>query len=279
MTQGESRTPVDLKTDQPHAARVYDVLLGGKTNYPSDRAMAENVVENLPAARLTALSNRAFIHRATRYLAAEAGIRQFLDIGTGIPTSPNLHEIAQAEAPDSRVVYVDNDPIVLAHSRALHIGRPEGRTAYIDADAADPDRILAAPALRETLDLGRPVALSLCLLLHWLPATADPYAVVRRLVGELAPGSHLVITHFARDFDKEGTDGLESDFKSSGSQLKARTKDEVTRFFDGLTLIEPGIVVPHQWRPAAVAVDVGSPDSTTDESAVPVWAGVAVKNS
>ncbi|WP_328319272.1 SAM-dependent methyltransferase [Streptomyces sp. NBC_00388] len=279
MTQGDVREPVDLKTDRPHAARVYDVLLGGKTNYPSDRAMAEQVVANVPSARLTALANRSFIHRATRYLAADAGIRQFLDIGTGIPTSPNVHEIAQGVAPDSRVVYVDNDPIVLAHSRALHIGHPEGRTAYIEADAADPDGVLAAGVLHDTLDLSRPVALSMCLLLHWLPVDADPYAVVRRLVGELAPGSCLVITHLARDLDQDGSGGLESDFKASGSQLKARTKDQVARFFDGLTLVEPGIVPPNRWRPEPVVVEVGSADTNTDEYTAPVWAGVAVKDS
>ncbi|WP_371790938.1 SAM-dependent methyltransferase [Streptomyces sp. NBC_01471] len=279
------RVPLDLRTDRPHAARVYDVLLGGKTNYSSDRAMAEQVVANIPSARRTALANRAFIHRATRYLAAEAGIRQFLDIGTGIPTSPNLHEIAQDVAPDSRVVYVDNDPIVLAHSRALHIGHPSGRTAYMEADAADPDAILAAPVLHDTLDLGRPVALSMCLLLHWLPAESDPYAVVRRLTGELAPGSHLVITHLARDLDESGSGRLEADFEASGSQLKARTKDEVARFFDGLSLVEPGIVVPHRWRPGPVLEVVGANATTattagtgTDEEyAAPVWAGVAAK--
>ncbi|MBP0457298.1 SAM-dependent methyltransferase [Streptomyces montanisoli] len=277
MTRGESRAPVDLKTDRPHAARVYDVLLGGKTNYEPDRAMAAQVVANVPTAQPTARANRDFMLRATRYLAAEAGVRQFLDIGTGIPTQPNLHEAAQSVAPDSRVVYVDNDPIVLAHSRALHTSDPAGRTAYIDADASDPDGILASALLRETLDLDRPVALSMCLLLHWLPATADPYAVVRRLVDELVPGSFLVITHLARDLDQDGVGGLESDFESSGSQLQGRTKDEVLGFFDGLSLIEPGLVVPHMWRPEPVAVDIGSADMRVDEHRAPIWAGVAAK--
>ncbi|NDZ77124.1 SAM-dependent methyltransferase [Streptomyces sp. SID10853] len=308
--QADARAPLDLRTDRPHAARVYDVLLGGKTNYAADRAMAEQVLVNLPSARSAALANRSFIHRATRYLAAEAGVRQFLDIGTGIPTSPNLHEVAQGVAPDSRVVYVDNDPIVLAHSRALHIGHPSGRTAYMDADAADPEAILASGVLHETLDLGRPVALSMCLLLHWLPLDSDPYAVVRRLMEELPPGSHLVITHLARDLDQAGAGGLESDFKASGSQLKARTKDEVARFFDGLTLLAPGIVPPHRWRPgrlvavggaagdgdaadegadapgpgdagdaadAADAADTPESRESGEEFTAPVWAGVAVK--
>ncbi|WP_406137030.1 SAM-dependent methyltransferase [Streptomyces sp. NBC_01089] len=303
-TQADARAPLDLRTDRPHAARVYDVLLGGKTNYAADRAMAEQVLVNLPSARSAALANRSFIHRATRYLAAEAGVRQFLDIGTGIPTSPNLHEVAQGVAPDSRVVYVDNDPIVLAHSRALHIGHPSGRTAYMEADAADPEAILASGVLRETLDLGRPVALSMCLLLHWLPADSDPYAVVRRLMEELPPGSHLVITHLARDLDQAGSGGLESDFKASGSQLKARTKDEVARFFDGLTLVTPGLVPPHRWRPGRLVAVGGTaggqgaagdaaglgdtaesggtadtPESrqSAEEFTAPVWAGVAVK--
>ncbi|MFE2376749.1 SAM-dependent methyltransferase [Streptomyces sp. NPDC059398] len=312
ITEADGRAPVDLRTDRPHPARVYDVLLGGKTNYAADRAMADQVLVNLPSARPTALANRTFMHRATRYLAAEAGVRQFLDIGTGIPTSPNLHEVAQGVAPDSRVVYVDNDPIVLAHSRALHVGHPSGRTAYLDADAADPEAVLASPALHETLDLGRPVALSMCLLLHWLPADSDPYAVVRRLTRELAPGSHVVITHLARDLDRAGSGALEADFRASGSHLKARTKDEVARFFDGMTLVEPGIVVPDQWRPepeeegeggGGPGAETGTADrlltvvgtsdgggagggaaggvdgAAGDYGKVPVWVGVAIKES
>ncbi|MCA1219778.1 SAM-dependent methyltransferase [Streptomyces sp. 8L] len=279
MTRDDRRAPVDLKTDRPHAARIYDALLGGKTNYAPDRAAAGKVAANIPAAQAAVRINRSFMHRATRYLAAEEGVRQFLDIGTGIPTSPNLHEVAQAAAPDSRVVYVDNDPIVLAHSRALHSSDPAGSTAYIEADAGDPEGVLATPHLRETLDFERPIAVSMCLLLHWLPATQDPYAVVRRLLAELVPGSRLVITHLASDIDPTGVSGLESALASSGTAVKARNKDEVARFFDGLVLAEPGLVVPQRWRPEQVAQDIGDPDAGIADDAVPLWAGVAAKTA
>jgi S-adenosyl methyltransferase len=264
----DGKQPIDLHTDRPHAARVYDFVLGGKTNYPADREAGRKTLEALPTAGRDARENRAFMRRAVT-TAAGAGVRQFLDIGTGIPTSPNVHEVAQGIAPSSRVVYTDNDPIVLAHSRALHLSTPEGRTTYIQADAGDPDSILTAPGLRETIDLGEPVALSMLLLLHWLPG--DPYAVVRRLVDELAPGSYLIITHLASDiFD--GITGVEKTFNSSGSSLRARTEEEVAGFFDGLELLEPGLVPCNLWRPTTTGVEVGKPDFR-----VPVWSGVAVK--
>jgi SAM-dependent methyltransferase len=262
------KQPIDLHTDRPHAARVYDFVLGGKTNYPADREAGRKTLEALPTAGRDARENRAFMQRTVTF-AAEAGIRQFLDIGTGIPTSPNVHEVAQGIAPESRVVYTDNDPIVLAHSRALHASMPEGRTTYIQADAGDPDSILTSPGLRETIDLGEPVALSLLLLLHWLPG--DPYAVVRRLVDELAPGSYLIITHLASDiFD--GITGVEATFRKSGSSLRARAEAEVAGFFNGLELLEPGLVPCNLWRPNGTAVEVGEADFR-----VPVWSGVGVK--
>ncbi|MEW2546735.1 SAM-dependent methyltransferase [Streptomyces sp. NPDC047002] len=279
MTRGAGRAPVDLRTDRPHAARIYDALLGGKTNYGPDRAAAEQVASNIPTAQAAVRVNRSFMHRATRYLAEEAGVRQFLDIGTGIPTSPNLHEVAQAVASESRVVYVDNDPIVLAHSRALHTSEPAGRTAYIDADVSDPAGILASAQLRGTLDLARPVAVSMCLLLHWLPASEDPYAVVRHLLDALVPGSHLVITHLASDIDPTGVSGLESALASSGAGVRARTRDEVAGFFAGMELAEPGLVVPQRWRPERVALDVGDPEAGVADDAVPIWAGVAAKTA
>ncbi|MBP0456331.1 SAM-dependent methyltransferase [Streptomyces montanisoli] len=266
---GQGYGPIDLKTDRPHAARVYDVLLGGKTNYPADRKQAEKIIANVPTARPIALANRIFMHRATRYLAAEAGVRQFLDIGTGIPTSPNLHEVAQGVAPESRVVYVDNDPIVLAHSRALHTSDPAGATAYIDADVTDPDTVLASPLLRETIDLDRPVGLSMCALLHWLPG--DPYTVVKHLVDALAPGSHVVLTHMAP------LDDVSEGFRGTGSEVHGRTREEFAEFFAGLDLLEPGIVVPQRWRPALV--EVGREDDTLDEALTPFWAGVGVKRA
>lgn len=273
--------PIDLGTESAHPARVYDYLLGGKTNYPADREMGQRVLENVPTARVTAREGRAFMHRVVRHLAEEAGIRQFLDVGTGIPTSPNLHEIVQGVAPESRVVYTDNDPIVLAHSRALHQSTPEGRTAYIQADAGDPDSILGSADLTNTLDLSQPVALTLCLLLHWLPRTVDAYQVVHELVGVLAPGSYLVIAHVANDIVPPQSVGkIANDFQDGGGQMNPRNKDEVRRFFDGFTLITPGVVVPQQWRPEPPNVrEIRAVPEPTGADDVPIWAGVAVKDA
>lgn len=273
--------PIDLRTDRAHPARVYDYLLGGKTNYAPDREMGQRVLENVPTAEVTAREGRNFMHRVVRYLTEEVGIRQFLDVGTGIPTSPNLHELAQNVAPETRVVYADNDPIVLAHSRALHQSKSEGRTAYIQADASDPDSILDSAELAETLDLSQPVALTLSLLLHWLPQQVDAYEVVRKLVKALAPGSYLMIAHVANDIvPRHAVSRISNDFQESGGQMNPRNRDEVLRFFDGLSLITPGLVVPQQWRPEPPHVHglraVPEPISADD---VPIWAGVALKNA
>lgn len=268
------KAPVELHTDRPHAARVYDVLLGGKTNYPADRVAAEQALAALPSATTTARQNRAFMHRAVRFLAAEAGIRQFLDIGTGIPTSPNLHEVVQEIAPESRVVYTDNDPIVLAHSRALHISRPEGRTTYIQADLCEPESILGHPELLRTLDLNRPVALTLVAVLHWLPADSDPYRIVARLLDALPAGSHLALTHATGDFEPAALREVSEQFRAKGSQVNVRSKDEVLRFFDGLELAEPGLQVVQRWRPDHA--DVGA-DAIGDTD-IPLYAGLARKN-
>ncbi|PNE40327.1 MULTISPECIES: SAM-dependent methyltransferase [Streptomyces] len=265
--------PIDLHTDRPHAARVYDVLLGGKTNYPADREAAEKTLAALPNAGTIARQNRAFMHRAARYLAVEAGIGQFLDIGTGIPTSPNLHEIVQATVPQARVVYADNDPIVLAHSRALHTSHPQGRTAYIQADLGRPQEILGNHALRETLDLTRPVALTLIAVLHWLPADCDPYAVVRELLDELAPGSFLALTYVTGDFEPEALREVSENFEAKGSHVNARTRAEVLRFFDDLDVVDPGLTVVHRWRPDAV--ELGA-DAWSDAD-IPLYAGVGRK--
>jgi hypothetical protein len=263
---------VDLRVDRPHPARVYDVLLGGKTNFEADREAAQKVLENMPIARKTALENRAFMHRAVRYLA-EAGIRQFLDIGTGIPTTPNLHEIAQEVAPDSRVVYTDNDPIVLIHSKALHSSHASGRTAYIDGDLCEPDGIIGHPNLLATLDLSEPVALTLLTVLHWLRADADPHAIVRRLLDVLPSGSHLVITHVTADLDPPALSAVRSDLGERGSNVTPRSKDQVRAFFDGLQLVEPGLTLIEKWRPAVAAVDA----QAIEDGVVPLYAGVARK--
>ncbi|HEY0539106.1 MAG TPA: SAM-dependent methyltransferase [Actinoallomurus sp.] len=262
---------MDLQIDRPHAARVYDVLLGGKTNYKADREAAQQVLENLPIARTTARENRAFMHRAVRHLA-EAGVRQFLDIGTGIPTPPNLHDVAQEIAPESRVVYTDNDPIVLVHSRALHTSHPSGRTAYIDGDLCEPDRIIEHPRLLATLDLTRPVALTLLTVLHWLRADADPYAIVSRLLDALPSGSHLVISHVTADLDPPALGSVTSDLGKRGSNVTPRSKEQVAAFFDGLELLEPGLTLIEQWRPT-VPVE---PPATADQ-VVPLYVGLARK--
>jgi hypothetical protein len=269
--RAEPSEPVDLQIDRPHAARVYDVLLGGKTNYKADREAAQQILENLPIARTTARENRAFMHRAVRYLA-ESGVRQFLDIGTGIPTPPNLHDVAQEIAPESRVVYTDNDPIVLVHSRALHTSHPSGRTAYIDGDLCEPDRIIEHPRLLATLDLTRPVALTLLTVLHWLRADADPYAIVSRLLDALPSGSHLVISHVTADLDPPALGSVRSDLGKRGSNVTPRSKEQVAAFFDGLELLEPGLTLIEQWRPT-VPVE---PPATIDQ-VVPLYVGVARK--
>ncbi|MCK9877364.1 SAM-dependent methyltransferase [Frankia sp. Ag45/Mut15] len=245
------RKPVDLKTDQPHTARMYDYFLGGKDNFPADREAGQRAMAGAPDIARAIRANRAFLVRAARYLAAEAGIRQFLDIGTGIPTSPNLHEVAQAITPDARVVYVDNDPLVLAHARALLTSTPAGRTAYLDADLRDIDAILAAPELRDTLDLSQPVALSVLAILHFLPdtETGEPFTLVRRLLDALPAGSCLVVSHGTPDFAPAISEQGAAAYRAGGIAVQLRRRDEFARFFDGLELVDPGIVPVHRWRP------------------------------
>ncbi|WP_420903309.1 SAM-dependent methyltransferase [Streptomyces boncukensis] len=274
----ESAEERDLGLDRHHSARIYDYFLGGKTNFPPDREVAEKLLEAFPGFRHAARTNRAFMHRAARLLT-ERGVRQFLDIGTGIPTPPNLHEVAQGVAPDTRVVYVDNDPIVLAHARALLTGSPEGRTAYVEADITDPESILASPRLRDTIDLAQPTALCLVGLMHYITDEEDAYGIVERLVAALAPGSYLVFSQCTPDFAPEEWERAIEVYKADGGSAQVRGREEISRFFAGLELIEPGIEVPHRWHP--------DPDSSgvthladagdMDDALVSVWAGVAIK--
>ena len=239
---------VDLKLDQAHTARMYDYYLGGRTNFLADREAVGRIMAVFPHALAAARANRAFMHRSTRFLA-ELGIRQFLDIGTGIPTQPNLHEIAQGVAPEARIVYVDNDPIVLAHAQALLQSSPQGRTAYLQADLTEPDAILAAPTLHETLDLSRPVALSMNAVLHFVPDSAGAYEIVETLKAALAPGSALVISHGTGDFAPAMAVGTAAVYKSTGTSAQSRTHAQVARFFDGWDLADPGLAVSFRWRP------------------------------
>ncbi|CAJ62677.1 MULTISPECIES: SAM-dependent methyltransferase [Frankia] len=238
----------DLKMDIPHSARVYDYFLGGKDNFPADRAAAEQIISVFPDVQNTTQQNRAFMLRATRYLAREAGVRQFLDIGTGIPTSPNLHEVAQELAPDSRVVYVDNDPIVLVHARALLTSSPEGRTAYVDADFHDPARILASAEVRDTFDLTQPIVLSLIGMLHFIPDEGDPHGLVRTLTDALPSGSFLSLTHGTADFAPAEAESAAEIYRQQGIPTRLRSRDEVLRFFEGFEFVDPGLVNVLRWR-------------------------------
>ncbi|MER8187749.1 SAM-dependent methyltransferase [Kitasatospora sp. NPDC094015] len=262
---------VDLELDRAHSARMYDYYLGGTTNFPADREAAGRAVEIFPSVRAAAQINRRFMHRSTRLLA-RSGMTQFLDIGTGIPTSPNLHEVVQAERPEARVVYTDNDPIVLAHARALLQSHPAGRTAYLQADVTDPAALLAAPELLRTLDLTRPVALSLNALLHFVPDDRGAHAVVERLKAALPSGSTLAVTHATPDFDPEAIARLASTYRAAGTAGQARTRAEIARFFDGWELLEPGITPTQRWCPDAEELAA----EATDRQAS-CYAGVARK--
>ncbi|MCA1223915.1 SAM-dependent methyltransferase [Streptomyces sp. 8L] len=259
MASGMPAKPVD--TSRPHPARIYDYLLGGKDNYPVDQAVAER----LPVEAVNgAAANRAFMRRVIAWTAG-SGVRQFLDIGTGIPTEPNLHQIAQDVDPTCRVVYVDNDPIVLRHAEALLVSSPEGRTAYVQADVLDPETILEQA--RETLDFTRPVALSLIALLHFVPDDGDPYGLVRTLLAPLAPGSCLILSHLSMDRltpEQDRTD----EYRAAGIDLRPRTHAEVSRFFEGLDLVEPG-VVPCWHKDTPEPADSGLPGADS------AYAGVA----
>ncbi|MFJ9523356.1 SAM-dependent methyltransferase [Kitasatospora sp. NPDC101801] len=268
--QAELRPPTDLRPEVPHPARMYDYYLGGKDNFPADREAAEKVLSLSPLVRISALANRAFLQRAVRTLAAEYGIRQFLDIGTGIPTAGNTHEVAQQVHPDAKVAYLDNDPIVLVHSRALLAGAGVGNATVVQADLRDPAAILDNPEVRKVIDLGEPVALLLFAVLHFIDDADDPWAIVRTLVDALPSGSFLAISHGTGDFSTpEAAAKGPAIYRSATAQLSMRPKAEVLRFFDGLDLLEPGVVTAPTWHPDQAPADT---DATTG-----IWAGVARK--
>ncbi|NMO49808.1 hypothetical protein HH310_01155 [Actinoplanes sp. TBRC 11911] len=256
-----------------HPARRYDYWLGGKDNFAADRLSAEEFERLVPGLRAGVRSNRDVLRRIVRHLAAEEGIRQFLDIGTGLPTADNTHEVAQAVAPASRVVYVDNDPLVLAHARALLTSSPQGRTAYIDADLREPGTILGSPELRDTLDLAQPIALLLIAVLHFIPGDGVVQPLVAELVDVLPAGSFVAITHLTGDFLPPPVVQRHEEMQRSGrSDFWMRGKAEVTGLFDGLDLLEPGVVPPTKWRP-----DADTPDYDLD--VVNGWVGVARKDA
>jgi hypothetical protein len=262
----EPAMPFD--TSVAHMARVYNYWLGGKDNFAADREAGDQAMAAYPNTVASVRANRAFLARSVRFLAAEAGIRQFLDIGTGIPTENNTHEVAQAAAPDARIVYVDNDPIVLTHARALLTSDPAGATAYIDADLRDTEAILAQAA--ETLDFSQPVAIMLIAILHLIGDDDSPHAIVRRLMDAVPPGSYLALSHVASDIDDEPTEEVGRRLNQRmAHQVLYRSRPEVSQLFDGLELLKPGVVAVQQWRPDTDA-EAQSPSA--------MWCGVARKS-
>jgi hypothetical protein len=243
----------EIDTSVAHPARLYDYLLGGTVNFQADRAFAETGATAFPAAKTAVRENRRFLHRVLTYLAKERGIRQFLDIGSGIPAADNVHEVAQAIDPKARVVYVDNDPIVLAHARRLLNGTPSGATAYLHADLRDPEGILGHRDLRGTLDLTQPVAVLLISIVHFLQDSDDPHGKVAELTRAFTAGSHLAISHATYDFASTELKAKLSAFNTRErdrfrDSIHPRGKDAVARFFAGMELIEPGIVPVIDWR-------------------------------
>ncbi|KIH99817.1 translation initiation factor IF-2 [Streptomonospora alba] len=237
-----------MDTSVAHNARVWNYWLGGKDNYAADRAAGDHVLSLFPSIVDVARADRAFLRRAVRYMAGEAGLRQFLDIGTGLPTADNTHEVAQALAPESRVVYADNDPLVLVHARALLTSRPPGATDYVEADIREPDRILEAAAA--TLDLDRPVGLMLLGVLNFVLDTAEASRVVARLVEALPPGSHVAITHPTLDMGGEANAEAMAFWNENATPpITPRTVAEITGFTNGLEVLEPGVVSCAEWRP------------------------------
>jgi hypothetical protein len=243
-------TPVpEIDTSRPHSARIYDYFIGGDNHFAADRETAERVLETSPDIRTTMRENRAFLGRAVRYLASVAGIRQFLDIGAGLPASNSVHEVARSVAPQSRVVYADNDPLVLAHARALLHGSPEGRTGYIHADLRDPRAILSDPVTREVLDFSRPVALMLVAVLHFIPDEDDPAGIVATLLDALPSGSYLVASHGTLEHTAPAAAIGADTYVQSGIGLTLRDSAEFARLaFTGLRLVPPGVVLVSDWH-------------------------------
>ncbi len=261
---GEGAPEFDTAT--AHPARVYDYWLGGTENFAADRAAGELALQAYPQLAEAVKSNRAFLARAVRYLTGEAGLRQFLDLGTGIPSANNTHQVAQRDAPDSRIVYVDNDPIVLRHARTLLSSTPEGACDYVQADLRDSAHVLEAA--RRTLDFGESVGLMLLAVLQFIGDDEDPYGLVSRLLAPLPSGSYLVVSHPTDDFNPNRGESIQRYNERVADQAVLRDRDATARFFDGLELVEPGVVAVSKWRP----------DSDEEAGrASSMWCGVARK--
>ncbi len=263
-----------IDTEVAHVARVYDFLLGGTTNFAVDRQAAERVTAaqgGIGPSRARIRANRRFLGRVVRYLAAEAGVRQFLDLGTGIPGADNVHAVAQQIAPESRIVYVDNDPVVLAHAHTLLDSTAEGATAYLDADLHDPDDILRRAA--GTLDLSQPVAVMLISMLHLFADDEDPAGIVARLMAAVPAGSYLALSHLTSESTQIAqVAAAVQDSPNMAYRLTPRSRDEIARFLDGLELVEPGLVRINQWRP-----DEAERAEAPESGDFPFYGAVAVK--
>jgi hypothetical protein len=259
--------PAEINTSRPHPARMYNVFLGGKDNYAADQEAARRILRTWPEVRAAALANRAFLQRAVRYLAAEAGIRQIIDIGTGIPSAGNVHEVAAEIAPETRVVYVDNDPIVHVHANALLTG--SGTTTIILADLREPQAILADPALHAVIDFTQPVALLLVAIMHFIADEEDPAGIIATLRDALPPGSYLALSHGTADFHPPGlTERAAAMYQNAAAPLRLRSYPQIKSLFDGFDLVEPGLVQPPLWRPE------GKPPRQKNIARIGMYAGV-----
>ncbi|MFB4307541.1 SAM-dependent methyltransferase [Actinomadura sp. GTD37] len=262
----EQRPGPGIDTSVSHVARIWNYWLGGKDNYPVDREVGDQILGMLPDVARLARASRLFLNRAVWHLAAEAGIRQFIDIGTGLPTVDNTHEVAQRAAPSSRIVYVDNDPLVLEHAKSLLSSTPEGSTAYINADLREPEGVLAGAA--ETLDFGRPIAFTLMGVLEFVPDDDQAYSIVRRLMDAVTPGSHLAMYDGTNVVHGEASDRIVEVWNAAGNaELVLRTPEQIAGFFEGLEVLEPGIVPVTHWRP----------DGPGEPEAVDAFGGVGRK--
>ncbi|KNB53681.1 hypothetical protein AC230_03410 [Streptomyces caatingaensis] len=268
-TGGTGFPPEQIDTSRPHPARMYDYYLGGWDNYEVDREAAERVIGMVPDARPSARANRAFLLRAVREVV-RGGIRQIVDIGTGIPTSPNTHEVAREIAPDVRVAYVDNDPIVATHAGAKLTNA--GNAGFVLADVREPEAILEHPVVRELIDFGEPVALLLVAVLHFVKDEEDPAGIVRRLTEALPKGSHLVLTHGTGDFHRHIEGDAAEAYRNATAQLTVRGYEEILPFFDGYELLEPGLVQVPLWRPD------GETPTRAELARVAFYGGVGVKH-
>jgi O-methyltransferase involved in polyketide biosynthesis len=260
--EAEKDLMAGIDASVPHSARIWNYWLGGKDNYSADRAMGDQILQFFPEIVENARGNRYFLCRAVQHLVAEAGIRQFLDIGTGLPTVDNTHEVAQRIAPETRIVYVDNDPLVLAHARALLTSTPEGATDYLDVDVRDPETILRAAAA--TLDFSRPVALMLLGVMQFVADTDEAYAIVDRLLKALPAGSYLAFSHPTNAIRGDRMDEAVRQWNDGGGspKLTLRTPEQVARFFAGLDLLEPGVLSTALWRPELTGL--GAPREIDD---------------